>query len=178
MFLLAQPRTETEERNVQFPLVDRRREFAKTKRKMPSVPRGVRTTVERLQPYYLRKWPETELLGRVSVIDNWDKHRKLTTTAAALEGSRLNLEISGATSLRRQERFRGRIEPGTIVARLEMGHSEAGAEAYVDPEFTLVTVFGDGMPEQIRGLPVISTLRDAAVFIENEVVPCFERFFS
>ena len=176
MFLLARPRTEAQQRYVQFPLVDRRRKFAGTKGNMPGVARGVRTAVEQLQPYHRRKWPETALLGHIAVIDNWDKHRTLTTTATALEGSRLNLMISGNTSLQRQESFRGRVKPGAIVARFEMGYSEVGAEVQVNPELTLMPVFGDGMPKQIRGLPVISTLGNAGMFIENEVVPRFERF--
>lgn len=178
MFLLARPRTEAQERYVQFPLMDRRRKFAGTKGNMPGVARGVWTAVERLQPYHRRKWPDTALLGHISVIDNWDKHRTLTTTAAALEGSRLNLTINGSTSLRRRESFRGRIEPGAIVARLEMGYSEVGAKVEVNSELTLMPVFGDRMPKQIRGLPVISTLGNAGMFIENEVLPRFERFLS
>lgn len=177
MFLLAKPRTETEERNVQFPLSKSKRKFLdNTRHMMPGVARGVRTVVERFQPYHRRKLPKTALLWYLNEITKWDKHRALLTTAAVLEATDLNLRISGTTTVLKVEKFRGMFESGAVLASLEMGYADVGDKVEMNPAITAIPVFDKRMPKPIRGRPVYSTLGKTGEFIENEVLPAFKRF--
>lgn len=181
MWLLAKPTSEKAAQLVQFPLVRSHRNFVRhTRHMMPGVARGVRTLVERLQPYHRRKWPETGLLGQLQVISNWDKHRTLTTAAASIEGNKVNLRIIGAGIDQRvtsEEKFRGILKSDTVLARIDVSSSlPEGTTVHVNPELGLLPVFDEGMPKPIRRSPVINTLGRAGNFISNKVIPMFERF--
>ncbi len=178
LFRLAKPTTVWEERNVQFPLVNAQRDFAKTKRNMPGVARGVRTTVEMFQPYHHQSWPETALLGQLQAINNWGKHRSLMATVAAVQGSRILVRVSDSYTLVQQEffPFHGPLKPGEIVTRFGMVESVIRVAGEVHPELTLTMVFDDKLPKAVRGAPVIATLESVGQFIEYGLLPKFERF--
>lgn len=177
MFLLARPATEKEERAVAFPIVKSSKDFAGTRRNMPGVPKGVRTLVETLQPYHRRKWPETALLGQLQAINNWDKHRQLATAVASLEDSYMNLRAFG-TTVTKEVHFRGKVKPGTAVARFELGHSQRGAVILIEPRLGYLLVFDDSMPSPIRRATVIATMADIGNFIEHDLLPRFDRFLD
>lgn len=172
MWLLANPVTEKEERDVQFPLVGslaafRGRKQTKTQRgysgtshMMPGVPRGVRTLVERLQPYHRRKWPQAALLGQIHAISNWDKHRALTTTAGGLVATETVFRIQGRATLKSVEHFIPVLKPGAILARFEVGDFDVGTTVYMKPVTTLVPQFDEGMPKEIRRRPIFDTLNN------------------
>ncbi|MET0602555.1 MAG: hypothetical protein ABW167_11230 [Baekduia sp.] len=132
--------------------------------------------IEELQPYHRRKWPQTQTLWDLHQLSNWDKHRMLLASAAALEGSQLNVVVSGPTTVRSERRFRGRAKPGAIVARFEMGYSEPGAKVHVNPHLAFLDVFDQRSPETLGGRPIRTTLANIGNFIDTEVVPRFERF--
>lgn len=175
MFLLARP-TKGKEEAVQFPIATSRKNFSKSKWRMPGIAKGVLGVVESVQPYHSRKWPETRLLGQLQAINNRDKHRTLVVSAASLVASDIAFEIVGNTTIVRHEAFRGRVKPGKVIARLQMGYSEAGAKVYPKPKFGFSPVFDDGMGKQIRGVPILKILGGAGNFISSEVIPRFKRF--
>lgn len=176
-FLICRPRTERDEERVQFPITSSYRRFRGTKHMMPNAPRGYRTAVERLQPYHRRVNPDAVVLWQLKEINDWDKHRLLVTTAASLVDSEIEVRIiRGATSIVRVEKFRGGLKPGTILTRIQLGHSEAGAQVYVKPKLTLAPAFDHGMPKAIRGISAINCLARAGIFIEDIVLPALQRF--
>jgi len=176
-FLICRPRTEREEASVEFPITSSYARFRSTRYKMPHAPRGYRTAVERLQPYHRRTNPESVALWHLQEINNWDKHRLLLTTAASLVDSNIEVTIlRGSTSVVRIEKFRGLLKPGTVLSRVQVGESEAGAQVYVKPQLTVAPVFDDRMPKKIRGLSAPDSLARAAIFIEFTVLPALEPF--
>jgi hypothetical protein len=180
MYLLAKPTTPKEERQVQFPLAKSRAEFLGlnghrgTKHMMPGVPNGVRALVERLQPYHSRKWPQTVLLGRLREISNWDKHRTLATTATRVHLTEPNISFEGEVTLRSVKNLRGILKPGAVLSRAEVTYGPHG-KVKMNPKLTVIPVFDNRMPKEIRGRPVISTLQDTQRFIED-FLPMFEQF--
>lgn len=76
----------------------------------------------------------------------------------------------------RQIAFRGRLKPGAVLGRIAIVGHEHGDEVAVNPNLTPIPVFDDGMPKEIRGLPVLETLEFAGNFILNEVLPMFRKF--
>lgn len=189
MWLLARPTTTKEESNVQFPLVRswpafRGQHQTKTvkghrgvRHMMPGVPRGVRTLVERLQPYHRRKWPETALLGQLQAISNWDKHRTLMTTAGGTVSIQTTLRIVGRATFRYIDQRTPILKPGAVLARFEVADFDNGTEVYMKPITTLVPIFDPAMPPEIRERPVYTVLHDCAGFIRTGVLPMFVRFF-
>lgn len=177
MWLLARPATTKREGDVQFPLVTRRARFATTKWRMPGVPRGVRTLVERLQPYHRRKWPQTALLGQLQAISNWDKHRTLMTTAAGTKSTEVAIRIIGRATLQNVEYFTPILKPNAILARFEAADVDDGTKVYMKPVTTVVPIFDPAMPPEIRERPVFATLHDCTNFIRDGVLPMFARFF-
>jgi hypothetical protein len=175
-FLICKPKTEQRERAVEFPITSSYAKFRGTGSKMPNAPRGYRTAVERLQPYHRRVHPEAMALWHLQEINNWDKHRRLLAAAASLQWSNINVRFRGATSIENVVQFQGMFKPGAILARIEMGYSEVGAEVGVDPELALTPVFDDGMPKRVQRLPILGTLRNAADHIETTVLPELSQF--
>ena len=189
MWLLTWPVGRREELSTEFPIAYSRREFVGRKGgrgvdshqgmlyKMPRVARGVRATVESVQPYNSGKCKGAESLGYLRAISNWDKHRSLTTAVANVQVVELNLRITGDGRLKSQETFVGAFKPGAVLARVEVEH-DGGAEFHVHmkPEMALQPMFDDTMPEAIRGVPVVKSLHDAGVFIEHTVIPKLASF--
>jgi len=177
IFLLAKPVGEKEEKAVQFPLFDSPEKWDNAEgRNVPGVAPGVEALVESLQPYNSGKWPNTALLGQIQAIDNWDKHRALLTTATSSEIARLTTTISANANLVSEERFRGELKPGAILARIKLGNPVKGDKVSVHPEMTFIPIFDSSMPEPIRGRPVLDTLANAGQFIQGEVIPMFFHF--
>lgn len=175
-FLICKPKTEAQEGAVEFPITSSSGKFRGTRWKMPNAPRGYRTAVERLQPYHRRVHPEAMVLWHLQEINNWDKHRRLLAAAASLQWSNINVRFRGSTSIENVVQFRGMFKPGAILARIEMGYSEVGAEVGVDPELALTPVFDDGMPKRVKRRPILGTLSSVADHIEGTVLPALERF--
>lgn len=176
MFLCAKPCNEREEQQVQFPIVSKRSLWKGTSYRMPGVPPGLRTVTESLQPYHRRKWPDTRLLWQLRQLNDWDKHRLLASSVAMVQGSKLNLEVKGVTTVLSEESIRGPLEEGAVFARLELGYGERGDEVNVHPELALFVQFDKGMPKGVRGELVLGTIADIGTFIQDEVVPRFEPF--
>jgi hypothetical protein len=141
---------------------------------MPGVPRKVRAVVERLQPYHRRKWPDTALLGQLKEIDNWDKHRALTTAAAYTEDTTVNVTITGNASVLSQTTFRGWLKTGAVLARLQLTPgTQEGDKMHMECSFAPIPIFDNGMPKQLRGIAPIATLWAAGQFIDRVVIPLF-----
>src|SRR5262249_37275828 len=170
MFIFCSPTTEQEERRVQFPLVESPEHFVGkigrgTAHMMPSIRGGIGgpvwTLIESLQPYHSGKRPETELLGQIQVIDNWDKHRRILTAAASATGIDMNiLNKSGATI--EHQVFHGILEPGAMLASGTIKQPSGSLNVVMQPELALLPVFDKRMAKEIQGRPVINLLRDAA----------------
>jgi hypothetical protein len=178
IWLFARP-TPKQERSVQFPIVYAREHFAaEAGRRMPGVSTRVRALVKRLQPYHRRTWPETALLGHIKEIDNWDKHRALTTAAAYVEHMAVSVTVTGSARLVSQKTLRGRLKPGAVLSRLQMSTAGEGDHVRVETKVAPVPVFDDCMPKEIRGLPFFDILSQAGVFIRDKVVPMFRPFLK
>jgi hypothetical protein len=176
MWLFAQP-TKKQEIKVQFPIFYSGPKFRENAgRAMPGVPPGVRALVERLQPYHRRKWPETALLGYVREIDNWDKHRALTTAVAYTEAGAMKATVTGSAAVVSQTAFRGRLKPGKVLARWEMANAQEGDKLLVNRDFSPFPVFDNRVHQKIRRIPVLQTLDAARRFIRNDVLPLFRPF--
>jgi hypothetical protein len=175
-WLVCNPQTEREEKAVQFPLRSTGKKFREARWHLPGLPRGALTVFESLQPYHRRKWPETAVLGQLQEISNWDKHRMLLASAIDRSNTRLPITVRGPTTLRREVRYRGPVELGAVIARLEMGPSRVGAQVDVDGKFSALEVFDKGCPKEIAGQPIAQTLGDIGGFIAREIAPRFERF--
>lgn len=178
LMLLCRPKNEGEEKKVQFPLVQSRRDFIdRTRNMMPGALPGVRTVVERFQPYHRRKYPKNSSLSRLHDICNWDKHRSIAITLVSLEHSYFTVTIlEGDAPIERRQEFRGTLKSGAEIARFYMGQGTKETKVKVDPVFTFLPVFSERMPKSIRGRPCLYTVTEAAHFIETEVIPAFERF--
>jgi hypothetical protein len=176
MWLLAKP-AKKEESKVQFPITSTYARYLGARWMMPGVPRGVRTLVERLQPYHSRRWPQTALLGQLREIANWDKHRTLITTAVAPVVTDPIFRIVGRATIKNVEVFRPVLKANAILIRWEVGDFEDGTTVYVKPITTIIPQFDKRLPKEIRGRPIFDTLNDCRLFIRNEVLPVFARFF-
>jgi hypothetical protein len=175
LFLLANPATEREETNLQFPICSTRKAWHNAQWRMPGTTRAVRSVIDELQPYHRRKWPETFVLAQLREINNWDKHRALLASTAFGEVRNLTATPSAGTSVRGTESFRGLIKPGALFSRVEMENSSHGDHVYVHRHLAKQAVFAYGTPGEIRGKPIRATLASIGNFIEGEVVPRFER---
>lgn len=160
------------EQKVSFPIFDKRTTFnSRVNEQLPNVPQPVRALVERLQPYHRRKWPETALLAQIRDIDNWDKHRTITTTTLAMPESYFTATATKLTIVR-EETFRGVLKPNTMVARYEVADLEPGAHVQVKSHVTIHPVFDKGMGK-LEGLHTMRVLYDTVRFIIVEIVPRF-----
>lgn len=176
IWLFARPTTERQEKRVQFPIADHRKDFRSQGYMMPGVSRKVRTLVERLQPYHRRKWPDTAVLGYIREIDNWDKHRALTTTTTYVESPKMEITIRGDTTLISHTTFRGRLEPGAVLTRMELANYREEDVVHVEAEFPAIPIFDNRMPKKLRGVQVVRTLDLARFFIRVGVLPLFRPF--
>jgi hypothetical protein len=173
----------SEERNVQFPLLDTPDAFhgigkhRGTAHMMPGLSGGlsgpVWTLIESLQPYHSAKWPETELLGQIQAIDNWDKHRRVVASVATASGIDLNIVNKSGASIEHQV-FNGILEPGAILASGTIQYAP-GIHVEMAPEMNLLPIFDKGMAKEIAGRPAIEILYGACGFIREVVLPMFER---
>jgi hypothetical protein len=178
IFAVARPATPGQEQRVKFPLCSTGKRFRDMKSSsLCNVPRGVLSLVESVQPYHCRKRPETRFLGQLQTIHNWDKHRSLTVASAVLRETNVELRIIGDTSIIKHEIFGGRIERDKIISRTLTGYSEVGAEIEYHPNFTFYPAFDKGLPKEIAEVGVRGILTGAGAFIEEEIVPKFQKFF-
>ncbi len=71
----------------QFPICDKRTAYCGrgSKRLIRFVPRGCHRTIEQLQPYHRKHWPELDLLSILRDISNADKHRLVVPTFSEVE---------------------------------------------------------------------------------------------
>jgi len=178
MFILARPASSREEANVEFPIVSSRKNFSKTGYKMPGVARGVRSTVERVQPYHVRKWPETQVLGQLRELNNWDKHRLPPLHIFSFDASEVAFRIDGPQGeIVGHQAFRGDAKEGKTIARAKpTGYWIAGTRVYPDLSMSFAPVFDKSMPRHLRNVHPLDVLGGAGEFIEYKVLPLFERF--
>lgn len=164
------------EKNVQFPLVGKRKDFRSVAFKcLPGISRSVRTSIERLQPYHRRKRPEARLLGQLQVINNWDKHRALAITAVGLSGSAFNIVTTPKRPLIAYRLFRGRaIKEGAILARFQLAQGDRNVKVGVQSHLTLLPVFDKRMPREVADTPIRLIMRTCD-FLEKVAIPSFEK---
>jgi hypothetical protein len=175
MWLFASP-TPKQEDKVMFPITSSSVKFTESLYRMPGVKTRARTLTERLQPYHRRKWPETRLLGIIQTLDNWDKHRTLTTSAVTVEDSDVILTPVGAR-IESVELFRRPLEPNAMVARYAFADAVVGAKVNMKTKLALQPIFDDRMPKSVRRLPAIAYLDAARRFVEYDVLPRYESLF-
>jgi len=177
-FSLSCPITESEEKNVKFPICSSPNEF---KRRHINALKGASkkaiSCFEKVQPYHRRKWPDTKFLGQLQAINNWDKHRSFSIVGASAATATVDIEITGHTSIVKQKAFRGRIEPNKIIVRLLPGESAVGAKIKCVPNLGIYPIFDNRMPKEIRNTGVRGILSGAGRFIQEELIPIFEPFF-
>jgi hypothetical protein len=176
-FCFATPRP-GKERQVQFPLEESWELFDKSRvRRMPCVSDELWATVESLQPYHYRKWPEVKLLRQLQELDNWDKHRMITATGIAVEGSSFEI-INESGAIVSHESIQGILEPGAVIARITVKRGESGIAAKVKmkPILEMRPVFDSRMPKELIGVPVIPFVGLTGKFIRDTVIPMFEKF--
>jgi hypothetical protein len=169
---------------VEFPLTITKKEFSKKKGRMFAfgLPKDIQRTIESLQPYHRRKWPETWYLRQLQAVNNWDKHRTPIIAVAAFQTSKLQVKIIRAVPetgfVAREEKFRGKVKSGAIIARIELaGYWNAGVKVVPRPEFGLFPQYDTGMPREVMGEGILKILGGAGNFIQDEVLPRFKRFF-
>lgn len=182
MWMLAWP-VGKQENQVEFPIMGSRAEFTGRRGdrhtdslpgagyKMPRVARGVRAVVESLQPYNSRKCAGAESLGVLRALSNWDKHRSITTSAAAVRVTDLGLRFEGDVRPLWQHAHVGLLKPGAILGSLQVSYGPKGGEVYTKPILTIEPVFDDDMPETLRGHHVTRSLTEAGLFISSAVLP-------
>jgi hypothetical protein len=168
---------------IQFPIFDRRwkyrseRGFRGAARMMQCFPRGARTIVESLQPYHRRKYPATWYLGVLQELSNIDKHRTLHTTAVSLADSTWTLS-GDPGAIRRIRTYNGPFVENAVMARVYLARNPKH-EMHVDAKVVPDVVFDESGPAHpAKGELVRRTLANTSNFIELEVLPRFERFFS
>lgn len=185
MFALARPATQQQARCVSFPIENRMGDFRNTisnarRCPIPGVPRGVKTVLERLQPYHRRKRPDAAILWKLKKLDDWDKHRMLSTSIASLAGFEAAfklLKLPGTTAVLDKRVFPNRIlKPRTIIARLQFSTTMLGAEVQVTPKLEIQPVFDSRAPGEIERLNALDVIRRAIKFIERDVIPSFRPF--
>lgn len=168
-----------QEQRVKFPLCSSRKEFKKRKGALIRPARGVITRVERVQPYHRRKWPDTQLLGQLQAISNWDKHRTLAVAAFRAESAKVGLARPRPLEIVAEEYFRGTIKNNKIIARFQvMPNVPDEIELHPYVEVVITPIFDKGGPKEVAGKNVIVTLEYTRTFILNEVLPLFEPFFQ
>jgi hypothetical protein len=184
MFVLAKPKSKQEARYVYFPIGRTHRNFMsmlknRKRNPIPGVPRGVKAVLESLQPYHRRKRPKAAYLWELKQIDDWDKHRTLSTTTSAVSGidaSATFKKVKGTTALIDKKLFPGILNPGAVLARLKFLKSAIEPDVQMHPKLIIHPVFGSGTAGEIEGLNVVDTVRRAINFIESDVVPSFRPF--
>jgi hypothetical protein len=164
-----------EESKLQFPICSTREAWRNAQWRMPGTTRDIRRAIDEVQPYHRRKWPDTLLLAQLREISNWDKHHTLLASAAFTEVQNLAVSARGGTSVRSTQTFRGRIEPGAVLTRVEVGPSRVGAEVHTKRDIGFLDVFEKGCPREVRGKPIRTTLANIGDFVEGQILPRFER---
>ncbi|SON57871.1 hypothetical protein HDIA_4330 [Hartmannibacter diazotrophicus] len=179
MFQLAKPEP-GKEHNVEFPIVSSKEKFKSTHWKMPGVPRGVRSRVESVQPYHSRKRPNAKFLWQLRDLNNWDKHRLPPIHMYSFDGSGVTFKVDGPQGrIIDHKTFKGYSEEGKIIATAKpTGYWNAGEMVYPEFKIGFAPVFDHQMPKSIRDRHPLDVIAGAGNFIEHEVIPMFEEFFS
>lgn len=180
MFKIARP-APGEERYVQFPIARSGKEFRSMKGGMRGVPPGVSDIVESVQPYHGGRGSDAWRLLQLRIVNNWDKHRTPMIAAASFDASSASLTITkaadGTGGIINEEKFRGRVEHGTVIAKFQIGgYWNVGDKIEPNTNLVLQPVYDLGMPEDVAGEPILAVLGGAGSFIEREILPRLETF--
>lgn len=180
-FALARPTTERQKDFVKFPLCSTGKNFKRQIKKgaLVGAPRGVLGRVERVQPYHRKKWPDTQLLGYLQAISNWDKHRTLTVAATRIEEIAVEIIEPKTLIIVAKEQFRGLVKENKIITRFEVrGDIPPEANIKTRNDVVMSPVFDERGPKKVAGKRVVVTLEQTRTLILNEVLPLFEPFFQ
>ena len=188
MWFLANPPTPRAAKNVEFPIAHSRREFVGRRgetgieshggmrHKVPGVARGVRATVERLQPYRSGQCQHADTLGQLREISNWDKHRALAIVAASVEVTRLDVRIDGHAEVLSKEAFTGILKPDAELARVKVRHVAPKCIMHMKVHLDVQPFLDETMPPPAAGVNLMQSLYTAGWFIEHSVIKSLKRF--
>lgn len=134
-------------RKTQFPIVAKREDWPRQLAvQLRSVPDEIVEQIERLQPFHAEppSTPEHHLLAILNRLSNMDKHRLLHTAALTLEGALPRFEVGSDVAFGEQKKVStGRLEEGTVLARLMIRPSGPNPTVKMHGEFELNVVFTD-----------------------------------
>lgn len=133
--------------------------------------------IRRFQPFSTNTHPRAHLLLTLAALNNWDKHNELLACTTAIRGSNITYKVSGAAEVIRTVDYTGVVEPGVVLARIEVGASEAGAMITPDIRFNFRPVFHSAMPEEFRHMDILYFINETADLIESEVTPALKDHF-
>lgn len=148
----------------QFPIVRKREDWpSRLAVQLRSVPDQIVEQVERVQPFHAEppSTPERHLLAILNRLSNMDKHRLLHTAALTLEGVLPRFEVGSDIAFAEQKDvFTGRLEDGTVLARLMVLPSGPNPTMKMHGEFELNVVFTDPtrLGSVIEGADVLGLL--------------------
>ncbi len=156
----------------QFPITSSYKRWRASRWRLAQARRGVKSRVERLQPYHRRKDPDTWLLWQLREISDIDKHRLLHVAPAAIEAFRTGWEATGSGVVFRGYRLRRRpLEENCIAVWWDI---DADPETQVDLEADLLMgiAFDETTPSKaLRYERVVSLLNRIGTFINDRVIP-------
>ncbi len=160
-------------RKPQFPIFDRRKTYRRdAERMLTGVPRGVRTLVEKFQPYHARQWPETHILTNLQDLSNTHKHRLVLAIESSLYVGFVDDAGTGHRSFRVEglnERDQAKLLIGSRVL-------ERAAKDQLHSMFTgVVFIEFEERDGTLTNIPsfFLDSIYD---FVTLEVVPRFTRF--
>lgn len=172
---------QTPSRDTSYPIFETAAKYAThSLRKVQGMAAAAKGLIERTQPYHAGN----EMLGKLSELDNYDKHR-LTVVAAIragaigvgieLGGAKVALMIASAAGARADMRISARgsgnaplfLEEGVELGRIRPTNA---IERNTYPEFVPLIAFRD--PQAIEGEPVLDFFSQASQLL-NDVVDQF-----
>jgi len=134
--------------------------------------------IEELQPYYGGKNPETDLLFFVKELSNVDKHRSIHVVIGqvTVTAFRLYMDFGGDVRMFPPAWHEpGVLNHGAKVAEYPLVALQGGEEVKVEAETFCFATLGNELPW--GALSVEHHIGRAWLYIRDEVLPRFERFF-
>ncbi len=167
------------ERDVYFPVCTSEEEFQRRQpKRLPGATAEALNLIRRFQPFPTNTHPRVHLLLILAALNNWDKHNELLSCTTAIQGSNITYKVSGAAEIIRTVDYTGVVEPGVVLARIEVGASEAGAGITPELRFNFRPVFHSAMPEEFRHMDTLSFINETADLIESEITPALKDHFK
>lgn len=140
-------------------------------------PRAV-AIIEKLQPYYGGKNPDTDLLWFIRELSNTDKHRELTIVLnqAVVTEFRIYAEFpDGIKTFAPTWRESGMLRHGAKVAMFKSGTLKGGTYMKVQADAKSFITLGQAFPWGAQ--PIADLIEAAWEFVSEDVFPRFLCFF-